>query len=1154
MANTYSLDQLRQLAANAGFQGADIDTISRIALAESGGNPTNRYTTPREDSFGLLQINAKAWGYPMAEASLDPQTAFNNAYKISKGGTDFTPWTTYTSGKYRTGLHAAGGDMPGGYYRGPGEPGPALHLTLRPGVDQNDPMMPAMLLDSLLNQHEQQTQTRNDPFVLINQLLGQAHAGTGAAGPTAAAPAEFIEPPGPVTPAPNLIDQAPLGTGQMTPQPPAAQIPAAVPAATAPPSDLIEPPARGQAVPAAPTAPAAPPSPGSSLINQLLQGATSSLRAGGGSIAPAINQFGRGAAQGLFSPGAQLRENLPQMTPTEQAGAAVGRIPGGMLVEPVRAGAQALRATMSGQPVGAQEMVSAAMPAMTGSIGAGGMGAGPRLPVPRRVEPPALRETLPAVGGAGPPGPPRGGLPGPVAPRPEPGPVPADMVRAETAPERGPRDTTGGESKEMKAMRLLAMRETQDKLFNVWTKAEEFKLRTLRAFSELPTLSGEEKLQVERYMEWQPGMPPVPAPSGDAMRLYNEVIKPAQLSAARDFAYLKRQRATEHLMPEAIEDLTEGYIHRIRANIGAPDRSPFDPFGGVRALRQKTSSMRGRAGWYVMQDEAGNRVFSRNTLDRQGYKYGQKVDINGKQWEVRPPTTAEIEANTDVRYLHDPVLASMQNMVQLRLARMNVEALHKDILPDLESQGLATTSREAAQKLGFTESILPALRGHFFEPRLTHAFDDFYRTPSVLQGDVAQTLSMLNRFAISAMFLNPIGHMRNVVSDFALGRGGAWLNPGSYPAAIRAAQAAWEDVRTGSPFYRDVMKAGGSLMGAGQENRIAYQMLFEKARRELTTLPNIDAIARHTGIWNSAKEMAEGLWNGSQKVMWGFHDLLLLARVRELMQTKRLGLQSAVHEAERFIADYRVPATIGEDGKVIGLPKPFARALSIAMQDRTAFVFGRYHYNKLHALANVLRDAGSALTRSGMSAGERAEALGRFGALLLFSTVLQYSVNKTLQAVTGNPQARAHVPGALGIPANLARVGSDIAQGQGGEALYDFSMAMASVVTPMPALVEVAEQLFNKDLYGRQDIAGSQLPVGEQMLQRGAHAAGQMLSPIREAIDVARGKGIPSLGISTPDPAAVERATRPHSRERRYQHKAIQRQFPEWIRHAVGGS
>jgi hypothetical protein len=116
-------------------------------------------------------------------------------------------------------------------------------------------------------------------------------------------------------------------------------------------------------------------------------------------------------------------------------------------------------------------------------------------------------------------------------------------------------------------------------------------------------------------------------------------------------------------------------------------------------------------------------------------------------------------------------------------------------------------------------------------------------------------------------------------------------------------------------------------------------------------------------------------------------------------------------------------------------------------------------------------------------------------------------------------------------------------------------MAMASIVTPMPALAEAAEQLFNKDLYGRQDISGSQLSAGQQLLQRAGHAAGQFLSPIREVVDMARGKGIPSLGISTPDPAAVQRAQRPHNRERRYQQKKFDRSFsmPEWLRHSIGG-
>lgn len=95
----YNYNDLLQLAHNAGFQGPAADTIARISLAESSGNPLAKNLNDPGGSFGLLQINQAAHPGTEQEA-FQPQQAFNLAYDISKGGTDFRPWSTYKSGAY----------------------------------------------------------------------------------------------------------------------------------------------------------------------------------------------------------------------------------------------------------------------------------------------------------------------------------------------------------------------------------------------------------------------------------------------------------------------------------------------------------------------------------------------------------------------------------------------------------------------------------------------------------------------------------------------------------------------------------------------------------------------------------------------------------------------------------------------------------------------------------------------------------------------------------------------------------------------------------------------------------------------------------------------------------------------------------------------
>ena len=102
--STLTPDQLSQYAANAGFSGFSKDIIVAIAQAESSGN-TEAYNSndPYGGSWGVLQINGAHFqsGTTTKACALNPQCAFKFAFGLSKGGTDFSAWGTYTSGSYK---------------------------------------------------------------------------------------------------------------------------------------------------------------------------------------------------------------------------------------------------------------------------------------------------------------------------------------------------------------------------------------------------------------------------------------------------------------------------------------------------------------------------------------------------------------------------------------------------------------------------------------------------------------------------------------------------------------------------------------------------------------------------------------------------------------------------------------------------------------------------------------------------------------------------------------------------------------------------------------------------------------------------------------------------------------------------------------------
>ncbi len=98
--------QAYDFARRAGFTGQAIDIVVAIAQAESGldtaaVNLVKGGVADASRDRGIMQINSY-WHKEVIDAcAFEPLCAFAAAYGISKGGTDFSPWTTYTNGAYR---------------------------------------------------------------------------------------------------------------------------------------------------------------------------------------------------------------------------------------------------------------------------------------------------------------------------------------------------------------------------------------------------------------------------------------------------------------------------------------------------------------------------------------------------------------------------------------------------------------------------------------------------------------------------------------------------------------------------------------------------------------------------------------------------------------------------------------------------------------------------------------------------------------------------------------------------------------------------------------------------------------------------------------------------------------------------------------------
>lgn len=117
MATRTAAEIFRDLLA-AGFNRANAIIMTAISLGESGGDDSAKgdigiQTATWGPSYGLYQIRTlkdqtgKGTDRDITHLAGDDAAQADAAYSISHGGTDFSPWTVYTTGKYQQYLDQA---------------------------------------------------------------------------------------------------------------------------------------------------------------------------------------------------------------------------------------------------------------------------------------------------------------------------------------------------------------------------------------------------------------------------------------------------------------------------------------------------------------------------------------------------------------------------------------------------------------------------------------------------------------------------------------------------------------------------------------------------------------------------------------------------------------------------------------------------------------------------------------------------------------------------------------------------------------------------------------------------------------------------------------------------------------------------------------
>lgn len=132
-----SVAAARQYAQQSGFTGQALNIIVAIAQAESGLN-TQATNTNSDGSVdrGILQINDRAHPEVSSTCAFDPACSFQQGYRISSNGTNFNPWSTYTSGAYLKYMSSSTSTQSTPWYRFPVTHG---YITKYQGVGTDTP-------------------------------------------------------------------------------------------------------------------------------------------------------------------------------------------------------------------------------------------------------------------------------------------------------------------------------------------------------------------------------------------------------------------------------------------------------------------------------------------------------------------------------------------------------------------------------------------------------------------------------------------------------------------------------------------------------------------------------------------------------------------------------------------------------------------------------------------------------------------------------------------------------------------------------------------------------------------------------------------------------------------------------------------------------
>jgi hypothetical protein len=518
-------------------------------------------------------------------------------------------------------------------------------------------------------------------------------------------------------------------------------------------------------------------------------------------------------------------------------------------------------------------------------------------------------------------------------------------------------------------------------------------------------------------------------------------------------------------MERSVFQLSDGRVVELHKQ-GKDTKVPYTDKDGKPAFRDI------KQGTEIWEWKDGKKTMIGHT-DNLEFKRGDTVTIKGKEVSLVDGKVPDIEEHAPYRYLKDSLASQAVALMGLRKMSRDLELMNNLTKSDLfKAVGHAPDAplKDLPKGWKIPDNIdkIPQLRGWHFDPKTAAIIEDFAKV-----WDNTMWMKLSNQI-VKNMMLNPIPHMFNEVMHLWNARGfTGWVNPISIARFGSTSRQAWRDVGQQTQFYRDLMREGGSILGADPRNKLFDQMIMDEGKKymEDPAIKNsMGQLAKKLGT--SVGDLYNGISSASQKAMWFTRDVMYTQYIREIMKLNpEMSMKDAIAKGEQHMPNYRMPS------EVLG-----SRGLAKTLKNPNISMFSRYHYGMVKSLVNTVKDIDPRNLRTPEGRKHFREGVDSTLAIGVAMGVLYPLMDSMASAIFGEgaEQRRAG-------PFHLLKAGVDVAEGK-----KDVSALIWPVFTFNPALLSLGQLAFNKNIFTGKAIYHPQDPFKDIASDVGAYAAKQV--------------------------------------------------------------